>query len=43
MTWYHYAADMAGIPPVVDTDAEDVAWALQTAEATWSRGEYADA
>jgi len=34
---------MAGIPPVVDTDAEDVAWALQTAEALWKRSERVDA
>jgi hypothetical protein len=34
---------MAGIPPVVDTDAEDVAWALQTAEALWKRNERVDA
>jgi hypothetical protein len=34
---------MAGIPPALDTDAEDVAWALQTAEALWKRGERADA
>src|SRR5271166_269462 len=34
---------MAGIPPVADTDAEDVAWALQTAEALWRRNERVDA
>ena len=34
---------MAGIPPVLDTDAEDVAWALQTAEALWKRNERVDA
>lgn len=34
---------MAGIPPVLDTDAEDVAWALQTAEALWKRNERIDA
>ena len=30
-------------PPPLDTDAEDVAWALQTAESLWKRGELADA
>jgi hypothetical protein len=34
---------MAGIPPVLDSDAEDVAWALQTAEALWKRNERVDA
>src|SRR5262245_58424018 len=34
---------MAGVPPVLPTDAEDVAWALQTADALWKRGEHADA
>jgi hypothetical protein len=34
---------MTGIPPVLDTDAEDVAWALQTAEALWKRNERVDA
>jgi hypothetical protein len=34
---------MVGIPPVLDTDAEDVAWALQTAEALWKRNERVDA
>lgn len=34
---------MLGIPPAKDTDAEDVAWGLQTAEALWKRGERADA
>jgi hypothetical protein len=34
---------MPGIPPVADTDAEDVAWALQTAEALWKRNERVDA
>jgi hypothetical protein len=34
---------MTGIPPVADTDAEDVAWALQTAEALWKRNERVDA
>ncbi len=32
-----------GIPPAVDTDAEDVAWALQTADALWKRNERIDA
>ena len=31
------------IPPTKKDDLEDVAWALQTAEATWSRGDHADA
>jgi hypothetical protein len=34
---------MHGIPPVLDTDAEDVAWALQTADALWKRNEHVDA
>jgi hypothetical protein len=34
---------MRGIPPTVHTDTEDVAWALQTAEALWKRHERADA
>ena len=34
---------MAGIPPARDTDAEDVSWALQTAETQWRRNERADA
>lgn len=34
---------MQGIPPVLDTDAEDVAWALQTADALWKRSELIDA
>ena len=31
------------IPPVVSADAEDVVWALQTADALWRRGERVDA
>ncbi|HEY2516354.1 MAG TPA: hypothetical protein VGI39_36030 [Polyangiaceae bacterium] len=31
------------VPPTKKDDIEDVAWALQTAEATWSRGDFADA
>jgi len=31
------------VPPAKKDDVEDVAWALQTAEATWSRGDHADA
>jgi hypothetical protein len=31
------------VPVSKKDDLEDVAWALQTAEATWSRGEHADA
>lgn len=34
---------MPGIPPANSTDAEDVAWGLQTAEALWKRGERIDA
>jgi hypothetical protein len=34
---------MAGIPLAIDTDSEDVAWALQTAEALWRREERLDA
>src|SRR5580658_4417403 len=34
---------MDGIPPARDTDAEDVVWALQTAEALWKRNERGDA
>ena len=37
------ALAMVGIPPVLDSDAEDVAWALQTAEALWKRNERVDA
>ena len=40
--WYEYGG-MVGIPPPLDTDAEDVAWALQTAEALWKRNERVDA
>lgn len=31
------------IPPAKPDDPEDVSWALSTAEATWQRGEHADA
>ena len=34
---------MLGIPPAIDTDAEDVIWALQTADALWKRNERVDA
>src|SRR3954462_5531070 len=34
---------MMGIPPAIDTDAEDVVWGLQTAETLWKRGERIDA
>ncbi len=34
---------MEGIPPAIDTDVEDVVWALQTAEALWKRNERGDA
>jgi hypothetical protein len=34
---------MVTIPPTKDTDAEDVVWGLQTAEALWKRGERIDA
>src|SRR5271170_6266882 len=37
------AVAMAGIPPVLESDAEDVVWALQTAEALWKRSERVDA
>ncbi len=40
---YPAAAKMQGIPPAIDTDNEDVAWGLQTAEALWRRGERVDA
>jgi hypothetical protein len=40
--WYDYAG-MPGIPPTIGTDSEDVAWALQTAEALWKRSELLDA
>ena len=34
---------MVGIPAALDSDAEDVVWALQTAEALWKRNERVDA
>jgi hypothetical protein len=34
---------MLGIPPAINTDGEDVVWALQTAEALWKRNERVDA
>ena len=34
---------MGSIPIAIDTDAEDVAWALQTADALWKRHERVDA
>jgi hypothetical protein len=34
---------MVGIPPAVDTDVEDVVWALQTAASLWSKDERVDA
>jgi hypothetical protein len=34
---------MVGIPPSVETDVEDVAWALQTAASLWNRNERVDA
>jgi len=34
---------LAGIPPPLDSDDDDVAWALQTAQVQWKRGAYADA
>jgi len=34
---------MVGIPPAMDTDVEDVAWALQTASSLWKRNERVDA
>lgn len=36
-------APAAGIPAPLDTDDDDVAWALQTAAVQWKRGLYADA
>jgi hypothetical protein len=32
-----------GIPPAIDTDVEDVVWALQTAASLWTRNERVDA
>ncbi len=32
-----------GIPPPLDSDDDDVAWALQTAQVQWNRGSVADA
>src|SRR5580658_4027406 len=37
------ARGRSAIPMAKKDDIEDVAWALQTAEATWSRGDRADA
>ncbi len=34
---------LLGIPPPIDGDDDDVAWALQTAAVQWKRGAYADA
>jgi len=34
---------MPGIPPALDSDAEDVVWALQTADTLWKRRERVDA
>ncbi len=34
---------MVGIPPALDSDIEDVAWALQTASSLWRRNERVDA
>src|ERR1044072_4323948 len=34
---------MREIPPTKTTDAEDVAWGLQTADTLWKRGEKIDA
>jgi hypothetical protein len=34
---------MVGIPPAIDTDVEDVVWALQTAASLWKRNERVDA
>src|SRR5271165_3691085 len=34
---------MDGIPPALETDVEDVVWALQTADALWKRNERGDA
>ena len=32
----------AGIPPPLDNDDDDVAWALQTAAAQWKLAAFAD-
>jgi hypothetical protein len=34
---------MRSIPPAIDADAEDVVWALQTADTLWKRNERVDA
>jgi hypothetical protein len=34
---------MAHIPPPLPNDAEDVSWALSTAESLWKRGDHSDA
>ena len=34
---------MLGIPPALDSDVEDVVWALQTASSLWKRNERVDA
>ncbi len=34
---------MSGIPPAVDSDVEDVVWALETASSLWKRNERVDA
>src|ERR1700734_1422128 len=34
---------MDGIPRALPSDLEDVAWALQTAESLWKRGDRVDA
>jgi hypothetical protein len=34
---------MVGIPPALDSDVEDVVWALQTASSLWKRNERVDA
>ena len=34
---------MVGIPPALDTDVEDVVWALQTASSLWKKDERVDA
>jgi hypothetical protein len=40
---YQCQTPMDGIPPALPTDSEDIAWALETAEALWRRGERVDA
>ncbi|HEY1956425.1 MAG TPA: cyclic nucleotide-binding domain-containing protein [Polyangiaceae bacterium] len=36
-------SEVVGIPPAIDTDVEDVVWALQTSASLWKRNERVDA